>query len=82
MNPPRDIVVVIQQLLNNIPETESILRQELTEYHSTLWNQAPEARRDSYNWNPVRKILLKHITVLDETWKQTVADIFSNTEQT
>ena len=74
----RSIVTVIDQLLQVIPQKETGLVKSLTEYKATLWNQAPEALKSSYNWEPVQRILVTHITSLDEPWQQTVADIFSN----
>ncbi len=74
----RKIDVVIDQLLQVIPEKEMNLIVSLKAYKSTLWNQAPEALRLSYNWEPVQRILMINITSIDEPWHQSVADIFSN----
>jgi len=74
----RSIVTVIEQLLQAIPQEETDLVKSLTEYKATLWNQAPEALKSSYNWEPVQRILVIYITSVDELWQQTVVDIFSN----
>ena len=74
----RSIVTVIDQLLQVIPQKETGLVKSLTEYKATLWNQAPEALKSSYNWEPVQRILVIYITSVDEPWQRTVVDIFSN----
>ena len=74
----RSITTVIDQLLQVIPQKETGLVNSLTEYKATLWNQAPEALKLSYNWEPVQRILMIHISSIDEPWQQTIVDIFSN----
>jgi hypothetical protein len=74
----RKIDVVIDQLLQVIPEKEVNLIVCLKAYKGTLWNQSPEALKLSYNWEPVQRILMIHITSIDEPWHQSVVDIFSN----
>lgn len=76
----RSIVTVIDQLLLVIPSEETILRNGLTEYKKSLWNQAPEALKSPYNWRPVQRILMAHITSIDEPWQQSVVNIFKNEE--
>ena len=74
----RSIVEVIRQLLTVIPMEDTVLSSALEEYSISLWNQAPEALRMSYNWVPVQNILNTYITEIDTPWKEYALKIFNN----
>jgi hypothetical protein len=78
MNNPRDVAVVCEQILNIIPNSEIELRNELREFHDSLWNKAPEIRRGSELWKPFGNILSSNIHVIDEDWKQQILKVFNN----
>jgi hypothetical protein len=72
--------MVIKQLLEVIPKTESKLISQLNEYYSSLWNKAPELLSTASYWIPVANILVSNIGDLDEEWKKRVHQIFTNSE--
>jgi hypothetical protein len=73
----RDIIDVINRILEVIPTTETLLINELQEYRDSLWNKAPEIRTTRDGFLPVQKILSKHILLLDNDWKLQVLHIFN-----
>jgi hypothetical protein len=81
MKESRNVVEVIRKLLTVIPEEETDLSNALEEYKKSLWNQAPEMLKDSYNWTPLQQILQTYITDLDTPWKEYVVKIFNDQEE-
>uniref|UniRef100_A0A6C0B157 Uncharacterized protein n=1 Tax=viral metagenome TaxID=1070528 RepID=A0A6C0B157_9ZZZZ len=76
--PARDISVIIPQILAFIPKEEVLLRNELTVYNDSLFNQSPESRRTTYCWLPVQNILQKNIPVFQHDWQKKVHALFCN----
>jgi len=76
----RCVVTVINRLLTIIPESETVLRDELTKYKDPLWNQAPELLSSAQFWIPVGQILNANITLFDEPWKKEVLNVFNGAE--
>ena len=74
---PRDIAVLIDKMLEVIPNNEHILINELQEFKESLWNKAPEIRKCRYSFLPVQQILSRHILVINEGWKLEVLHIFN-----
>jgi hypothetical protein len=74
----RDVTVVINQLLNIIPNEENDIRQALITYSDSLWNQAPEARRTRVSWQPLMIILNNYIHIIDTDWKRNMVNIVNN----
>jgi hypothetical protein len=77
--PPRDINIVIPQMLQIIPTDEHHLRIQLKAYEISLFNQSPEARRTAYVWLPLQNILQKNITAFDAEWKLQLLALFNDT---
>jgi hypothetical protein len=77
-NYPRSVDIVIKQVLEVVPETETNLIKDLTKYYNSLWNQAPESLKDSYCWVPFSNILNYYINSEDEEWQKKVIKIFTN----
>jgi len=81
---PRDILIVYEQIVTVIPETEYELINELENFVKSLCNIAPEIRYTREVYIPFCNILQKHIPMIvnlnnnDEKWKFEVRDIFSN----
>jgi len=75
----RCVVDTIDQLLNVIPDEELYLINILIDYKESLWNKAPEVRKSSECWLPLRNILAKQITNFDNEWKRQMLNIFNGT---
>ena len=76
----RDISEVTQKIIEEIPESEVILKNKLIRYISSLWNLAPEVLVSSHVWIPVQDILNAHITIdkINEPWVQKTIRIFND----
>jgi len=76
----RDISEVTQKIIEEIPESEVILKNKLIRYISSLWNLAPEVLVSSHVWIPVQDILNAHINTdkINEPWVQKTIRIFNN----
>jgi hypothetical protein len=88
MEKSRSILLVISQLLEVIPPTETELIQDIKNHKEKLWNQAPEilaSRGDLTNalpthyWSDLGKILGKHVRAFDHKWQEQLLAIFNNT---
>jgi len=77
-NKPRNVVTIIDQLLKYIPDDEYDLINEITDYGSSLWNQAPEALYTKDCWIPLMNILSKNIRHIDQDWKISLVKIVNN----
>ena len=75
----RCVVDIIDQLLHVIPDEELYLKTILIDYKDSLWNKAPEVRRSSECWLPLKNILAEHITNFDKEWKRQILNIFNGT---
>lgn len=78
MDKPKNVVTVIAKLLKHIPSDEYDLIHEITEYGSSLWNQAPEALFTKSCWMPLIHILNKNIQDIDQDWKMLLVKIVNN----
>ena len=76
----RNIVLVTQQIISEIPESEVRLKQKLIYYIQSLWNLAPEVLNSGSVWIPVQDILNSYIKAdkLNEPWVQKTIRIFNN----
>jgi hypothetical protein len=76
----RDVSEVTQKIINEIPDSEVILKTKLFRYISSLWNLAPEVLVSSHVWIPVQDILNAHITIdkINEPWVQKTIRIFND----
>lgn len=76
----RNIVLVIQMIINEIPESEFRLKKKLNDYIHSLWNLAPEVLNSGSVWIPVQDILNSYIKTdrLNEPWVQKTIRIFNN----
>ena len=86
MEKSRSIVLVISQLLEVIPTTETELIQDIKNHKQELWNQAPEILEGEltdalpiHYWSDLGKILAKHIQSFDHKWQEQLLAIFNNT---
>ncbi|MBU5333578.1 hypothetical protein KQI61_15370 [Anaerocolumna aminovalerica] len=72
----RDLTVIIDKILNVIPETEDELIAELKDNQSSVSFAAPELM--SMWWNEVHTTLCEYIFNENEldSWKETVRQIF------
>ena len=76
----RDVSEITQMIINEIPDSEVILKKKLTRYISSLWNLAPEVLLSSHVWIPVQDILNAHITQdkLNYPWVKKTIRIFND----
>jgi len=74
---PRDVVDVINQMLEVIPISQTLLINELQIYKESIWNKAPEVRKTRNCFLPVQNLLSRHILFIDEDWKLEVLHIFN-----
>ena len=86
MEKSRSIVLVISQLLEVIPPTETELIQDIKNHKEELWNQAPEILNGEltdalpiHYWTNLGKILAKHVRAFDHSWQEQLHAIFNNT---
>ena len=76
----RDVYQVTQKIIEEIPDSEVILKNKLIHYISSLWNLAPEVLVSSHVWIPVQDILNAHINPdkINEPWVKKTIRIFNN----
>lgn len=86
----RNVMDVIQRLLEIIPEDQTLLRGKIIEFvdttiknvaprHKHMWNQAPELMNSIY-FEEIAEILTEYNPVIDTDWKRTVVKVFANQE--
>lgn len=75
---PRSVVDVMVKLLKIIPDNEIVLREEITKYNETLWNQSPEALKTDYCWMPLQLIMNRNVKEIDTEWKKELLRIFND----
>lgn len=84
----RDIGKVIQDLLEIIPEDQTVLRKKIIDYndnaikkvdprHKNMWNQAPEIM-NGVHFGELAYILNEYNPVIDTDWKKNVVKVFNN----
>jgi len=74
----RKIGVVIDALLEVIPETENVLRRDIINYGQSLWNIAPEMLSNREYFIDVQRILASNVPVIDTPWKIEAQKIFND----
>jgi hypothetical protein len=74
----RSVIEVANQILNIIPHTEHLLKDEINQLCIGFANQAPEVLCGSYCWTPFINILNKHIQEFDIEWKIVAQNIVNN----
>jgi len=74
----RKVNDVINQILQFIPESETVLIAEITNYRDSLWNQAPEALYTSELWLPLIQILNNNILQINSEWKTRLVNIVND----
>jgi hypothetical protein len=67
-------------IINEIPESEVLLRNKLNYYIHSLWNLAPEVLNSGSVWIPAQDILNSYIKPdkLNEPWVKKTIRIFNN----
>lgn len=80
MKKPRLVNDIIRVVLEIIPESETILINELKNYKKSLFNQAPESLSGSHCWIQFINILNNHIHDIKEEWQIKIRDILNNGE--
>jgi hypothetical protein len=74
----RNVGVVIDQMLEVIPDEESVLRTDIINYGQSLWNVAPEMLSKGEYFIGVQRILTTSIGPIDKPWKREVQKIFND----
>jgi hypothetical protein len=74
-NKPRDVYVVIDQILVLIPKEEEKLIQSLKNYLENLLFKPPEYFFTYQAWIPFANILNKNIPNIKEDWQIKIRDI-------
>jgi len=75
---PRSAADVLKQILVIIPETETILLNELNKYKQDLSYKPPELLEASDCWTPFIEILNYFIPNKDGEWQIKIRDILEN----
>jgi hypothetical protein len=74
----RSVGIVIDQLLEVIPDDESALRADIINYGQSLWNIAPERLSNGEYYIPLQRILATSVGPIDKQWKKRVQQIFND----
>jgi hypothetical protein len=76
----RDVSIITQKIIDEIPDSQVILKEKLTYYINSLWNLAPEVLMSSHVWIPVQDILNSYIKMdqLNEPWVKKTICIFND----
>ncbi len=76
----RDVSIITQKIIDEIPDSQVILKTKLTYYINSLWNLAPEVLTSSHVWIPVQDILNSYIKIdqLNEPWVKKTIRIFND----
>jgi hypothetical protein len=88
MSSDRDVKTVIQNLLEIIPEDQTVLREKIVDFntntienvapkHKDKWNLAPEVMNGIY-FGELGYILHEHVQEIDTDWKITLVKVFTN----
>jgi hypothetical protein len=84
MPDPRDALIVLLRILQEIPEDQTEFRKELEHLgRNSLTYRSPEARLRPSTWLAVDVIMKKYIPDADpnnEDWKKNCVDIFVGTK--
>jgi len=74
----RNVIVIIDKILEIIPKEETHLIKDLQTYTDSLWNQAPEALRGRHCWLQLINIMNNNVQLIDQPWKEQLLQIFYN----
>jgi hypothetical protein len=84
MSEPRDALIVLLRIIQEIPEDQTAFHEELERLgRDTLVYRSPEARTLTSTWVDVDVIMKKYIPNADpnnEDWKKNCIDIFVGTK--
>ena len=83
MSEPRDALIVLLRILQEIPEDQTGFREELEHLgRNSLAYRSPETRLRPSTWFAVDAIMKKYIPDMDvsEEWKKNCIDIFVGTK--
>jgi len=75
---PRDVLDICQKIIDIVPESEATLMIQLLKFKDSLWNQAPELRKDATLWKPLGNILNQNIDSFDEEWQKKILKLFND----
>jgi hypothetical protein len=75
---PRDVVDICQKIIDIVPVSEATLLIQLLKFKDSLWNQAPELRKDATLWKPLGNILNQNIDSFDEEWQKKILKLFND----
>jgi hypothetical protein len=73
----RSVGVVIDQMLEVIPDEESALRADIVNYGQSLWNIAPEMLSKGEYYIPLQRILATSVGPIDKPWKREIQKVFN-----
>jgi hypothetical protein len=71
-----NIIIIIEKMLEIIPEKETKLITELKEYSENKWNIAPECLREKVYFQEVANILNNNILNIDYELKKKLLKVF------
>ena len=83
MSEPRDALIVLLGILQEIPEDQTEFREELENLvKNSLAYRSPEIRMQPSTWVAVDVIMKKYIPdmLVSEQWKKNCIDIFVGTK--
>lgn len=75
----RQITDVHEQIVKEIPASETELLNDLNNFINEQWNKAPEVLCGPEVYKPYTNILSKHVGDFNAGWKIKVRDIFNGT---
>lgn len=76
----RNVIVIIGQVLDLIPETEVVLLNKIDKFNSKLIFKAPEILTHEDCWKPFLDILNKYIPNITEEWQIEIRDLVNGTK--
>ena len=84
MSEPRDALIVLLRIIQEVPADQIEFREQLTHLgKNTLVYRAPEMRDKFSTWSELDVIMKRHIPDADpdnEEWKKNCIDIFVGTK--
>ena len=69
--------VLVDQLLEIIPEDQVDLRAALTTVIKPWWNISPELRMNDCYWKPIGQVLEEKVGEIDADWKIKARDLYN-----
>ena len=78
---PERVDFVMQKFMQIIPETETNLRNAISNYlENKIWNKAPEIRNGYDLWMDLFNILKYNVGDMDAEWKQEILKIYNESK--